>query len=305
MPLADDVDDQLRAFLAGSPFRVRGGIMTDLDGTAVHEDRGRIIIPAPVELGFKTLHELGRPFMLNTLRFPLSVLRTFGREWYAISNAPIPTVTLNGSLLGYVTQAADGELAFEEISAVPLAAADIDEVLEGVRGLLRGGLTDLLLFYYPRDWRMGELIWTPVAEHVLAVKEKYLSASAVTAVTLDTLRAQLLAEDICMLFLLVDVPEDQRMAYQHTRRSNFVTRAGVDKLAGAEAMAAHLDLELAASIGAGDTELDSFLSGVGVAVHVGSAALPFRGVRHTLRLPDSFAFGALLFRVAELLRTPD
>lgn len=302
MRLADDVDDCLRDFLDRSRFRTRGGIVTDLDGTAVHEDRGRIIIPPPVEYGLKTLHGLGRPFMLNSLRFPLSVLRTFGREWYAISNAPIPTVTLNGSLLGHVTQAADGELAFEELDAFPLGAEDIDEVLEGVRGLLGGGLKDLLLFYYPRDWRIGEVIWTPVPEHVLAVKEKYLSASAVTAVELDKLREQLLAEDVCMIFLLVDVPDDQRMAYQHTRRSSFFTRRDVDKLSGAHAMAAHLGLALADSVGAGDTELDRFLCDVGVAVHVGTAELPFKGVHHTIKLPDSFAFGDLLFRLAALQR---
>src|ERR1700754_1585788 len=99
MSLEPAVTEVLKTFVTESGFARHGGIVTDLDGTALHEDAGRIYIPQPVEFGLKALHDLGRPFVLNTLRFPLSVLRTFGREWYAISNSPIPTVTLNGSLL--------------------------------------------------------------------------------------------------------------------------------------------------------------------------------------------------------------
>ena len=117
MALETDVDNQLRGFLRQSDFASRGGVVTDLDGTAVHEDRGRIYIPEPVEFGLKRLHDLGRPFTLNSLRFPLSVLRTFGREWYSVSNAPIPTVSLNGSLIGYVIKTDEDELAFEETTA--------------------------------------------------------------------------------------------------------------------------------------------------------------------------------------------
>jgi hypothetical protein len=40
-----------------------------------------------------------------------------------------------------------------------------------------------------------------------------------------------------MILLLLDVPEDRLMAYQHTRRDNFLTRAGVDKLFGAQRIA--------------------------------------------------------------------
>src|SRR5207249_4974304 len=107
------------------------------------------------------------PLMLNSLRFPLSVIRTFGRDWYNLSNAPIPTISLNGSLLGYVMKTPEDEIAFEEISAFPLAAAEIDEILQNVERLLDDGVKDLLVFYYPRDWRIGEVIWTPVPEQVL------------------------------------------------------------------------------------------------------------------------------------------
>jgi hydroxymethylpyrimidine pyrophosphatase-like HAD family hydrolase len=300
MALNGEVNEVLRQFLRQSRFAMRGGIVTDLDGTAVHEDRGHIYIPKPVEYGLKQLHDLGRPFILNSLRFPLSVLRTFGREWYNISNAPIPTITLNGSLNGYVMQTDDGEMAFEEIEAFPLTVAEINETLQGVEGILNGGIKDVLVFYYPRDWRIGEVIWTPVPERVLAVKEKYKSASSVTAVEFAKLREQMFAEEICMIFLLIEVPEDQLMAYQHTKKSNFFTHKGVDKLFGAQKIAASLDIDLEHSIGAGDTELDRFLAGVGLAIHVGNRDLEFKGAFQTIKIGNSLELGELLFRLAEM-----
>lgn len=288
-------------FVARSAFRDRGGIITDLDGTALHEKDGRIYIPKPVELGLKQLNDLGRPFVLNSLRFPLSVLRTFGRDWYNVSNAPIPTITLNGSLLGHVTQDAKGEMTFEELAAYPLSSEEIDRTVDGVQRLIDGDVREVLLFYYPRDWRAGETIWTPVPEQVLPVKDKYRSASSVTAIELSKLRDQLHAEDICMLFLLLNLPHEQLMAYQHTRSDNFITRAGVDKLFGAQRMAEALNFDLGSSIGAGDTELDRFLAGVGLALLVGRLPLEFRGTYATLRLRDSFELGELLFDIAGML----
>uniref|UniRef100_Q021R4 Hydrolase of the HAD superfamily-like protein n=1 Tax=Solibacter usitatus (strain Ellin6076) TaxID=234267 RepID=Q021R4_SOLUE len=299
--LLPEAHETLSMFVAASRFRDAGGVITDLDGTALHEDQGRIYIPKPVELGLKRLYDLGRPFVLNSLRFPLSILRTFGRDWYSISNAPIPTVSLNGSLLGYVTQNAQGEMIFEEIAAYPLARDEIDQALDSLEELLGNGIQEALLFYYPRDWRVGEVIWTPIPERVLGVKEKYVSASSVTAVELRKLRDQLHAEDICMMFLLLDIPEERLMAYQHTRRNSFFTQAGVDKLFGARQIAEQLHFDLASSIGAGDTELDRFLMGVGLAVLVGGLPLDFHGVHGTLRLKNSFELGNLLFEVANLL----
>jgi hypothetical protein len=95
--LGEGVEDHLRQFLRQSTYASHGGVITDLDGTIVHEDRGRVYIPEPVEFALKELYDLGRPLIINTMRFPLSVIRTFGKEWYAIANSPIPTVTLNGS----------------------------------------------------------------------------------------------------------------------------------------------------------------------------------------------------------------
>ena len=296
--LGQEVLEIVDTFVERSGFAEAGAVITDLDGTALHEDRGRIYIPEAVELGFRQIHRRGRPFVLNWLRFPLSVLRTFGRDWYSISNAPIPTVSLNGSLVGYVVQDSSGDIAFEELEAFPLAAEEIDQTVDSVQQLVADDIREALLFYYPRDWRAGEVIWTPVPERVLAVKEKYVSASSVTAVELPRLREVLHSEDICMMLLLLDLPQDRLMAYQHTQRSSFVTRAGVDKLSGAQRIADLLRCDLSSSVGAGDTEMDRFLSGVGLAVLVGGAPLEFRGGMATLRLRNSLELGELLFELA-------
>jgi hydroxymethylpyrimidine pyrophosphatase-like HAD family hydrolase len=258
------------------------------------------VIPKEVELGLMRHYERGRPLILNSLRFPLSVIRTFGQDWYKLSNAPIPTVTCNGSLMGYVKKTDEGELAFEEAAAFPLTRAEIVEALEGVRGLLAGGIKNILVFYYPRDWRIGEVIWTPVPENIIPVKEKYRSASSVTAIEFQKLQDQMLAEDICMIFLLIDAPEDQLMAYQHTKRSNFFTHKGVDKLFGARTMANLLQCDMRDCLGAGDAEPDTFLSGVGLAVIVGNNQISYRGLIETIKLDNSIELGALLFRAAEL-----
>jgi hydroxymethylpyrimidine pyrophosphatase-like HAD family hydrolase len=300
MALSLEVEEALKNFLGQSNFAAKGAIVTDLDGTAVHEEHGRIYIPESVEFGLRAIYQAGRPIVLNSLRFPLSVMRTFGKEWLAIANAPIPVVSMNGSQLGYVTRDEKEELCFEEIDAFPLEAERIDEVLAGVKKLLDDGIREVLLFYYPRDWRMGEIIWTPVAEKVIHVKEKYRSASSVTAVELEKLREQLHAEEICMIFLLIERPADDLMAYQHSKPSSFFTREGVDKLSGTRAIAQHLVVDLAHSIGAGDTPMDGFLSGVGLAVQVGGRDLEFRGLHSTIKLPGIFELGDLLFKTAEL-----
>jgi hydroxymethylpyrimidine pyrophosphatase-like HAD family hydrolase len=300
--MENDNSPALREFVAESRFAEAGGIMTDLDGTAVHEFEGRIVIPDPISHGLKHLRDLGRPVILNSLRFPLNVIRTFGREWYAITNAPLPLVSLNGGLTGYLVETAGGEIAFEEIDAFPLTGSEIDEVLVGIEGLVAGGVDDLLLFFYPRDWTRGELIWTPSPDRVPDVEGKYRSASEVFFAGVEELKARLHAEDQCMLFLLINVEQDRLMAYQHARPSSFVTHKGVDKLSGAEAVAARLGIDLAHSVGAGDTPMDNFLKGVGLAVQVGPLDLEHKGLRQTVKVPNSLELGALLFRLAELQR---
>lgn len=299
MALNPEVEAALQQFKQQTHFAGHGGVITDLDGTAVHEEDGRIYIPKPVAFGLKALYDAGRPVILNSLRFPLSVMRTFGKEWLEISGAPIPVVSMNGSQIGYVTTDDKDELGFEEIDAFPLESAKIDDVLAGVQKLLDDDIRDVLLFYYPRDWRLGEIIWTPVAEKVEHIKEKYRSASAVSAVELSKLQEQLHAEEICLIFLLIERSTDDLMAYQHSRPSSFFTRDGVDKLSGTQAIAAHLGIDLDDSVGAGDTAMDGFLNGVGLAVQVGHRELDFRGTRATIRVQNSFELGDLLFQLAE------
>lgn len=290
----------LRDFIEASSFRTQGAVITDLDGTAVHEFQGKIVIPKEVEYGLLHHYRSGRPIVLNSLRFPLSVLRTFGTDWYKLSNAPIPTVTLNGSLIGQITKTSGEELEFVEVAAFPLSKEEITETLNRVGTLLAAGFNNVVLFYYPRDWRIGEVIWTPSPQNILPLKEKYSSASAVTAVELDKLGEQLTSEDICMMVLLIDAPEDQLMAYQHTQRNNFITHQGIDKLQGAMKMAQHLNFELSESLGAGDTPMDTFLSGVGLATIVGPMQLDFRGLRNTIHLSSSIELGLLLYKAYEL-----
>ncbi len=299
--LSPNVISSIEAFVKASAFDVRGAVITDLDGTAIHEDQGRIFIPPPVELGLRAVYERGRPVILNSLRFPLSVMRTFGKEWLAISGAPIPIISMNGSQLGFVSRDEKGELDFAEVAAFPLSASEIDSVLVGVDALIEDNIRDVLLFYYPRDWRLGEIIWTPVAEKTLYVKEKYTSASSVSAVETDKLAEMLHAEEICMIFLLIERPSDDLMAYQHSKPSNFFTAKGVDKLSGVGVASDHMDFDLNSSVGAGDTQMDSFLDGVGLSVQVGNNDLPFMGFHNTIKLRDSFELGDLLFYLADLI----
>ena len=273
--------------------------MLDMDGTALYEREGVIYVPDTVEAGLRKVHETGRPIILNTLRFPLSIMNTFGRDWYEINKAPIPTVLLNGSLLGYITKSHGGELGYEEIDASPLAHDEIEEVMEGIEGMVANGI-DLLVFYYPRDWTVGEVIWTPNANCVDHFKEKYLSASEVIGCPTTELKYRLHSGDIMMLLLLANADEDSLMAYQHTKKNSFVTHKKTNKTTGAQAIAKHLGISLEHSIGAGDTELDCFLENVGLAVHVGPRKLDLKGTLGTLSVPDPFALGELLREFAAL-----
>jgi hydroxymethylpyrimidine pyrophosphatase-like HAD family hydrolase len=301
--VSPEIEKALRRFLEVTAYGEQGGVVTDLDGTVVFETQGTTLLSPAVEYALKSLYELGRPLMINSLRFPLSVLRTFGIAWYGLSNGPIPTIALNGSQIGHIRRTDDDQLIFDELAAFPLDRTEVDEVLARVENLVKGGITDILLFYYPRDWREGEIIWTPSPERVKPAAEKYRSASLVVSHDVATLRAKLEAQDICMMLLLVDAPEDTLMAYQHTRQSNFYTHAGIDKLSGARELAARIGVDLTHSIGAGDTPMDRFLTGVGLALHVGPEELPFEGLTATIRVRDAGELASVLFRFAKLERS--
>jgi hypothetical protein len=134
------------------------------------------------------------------------------------------------------------------------------------------------------------------------VQHKYLSASRVFSGSVDELEAVLQAQPLCMVFLLIDAPEDRLMAYQHTQRTRFVTHRGIDKRHGALALAAALGVSLADSVGAGDAETDTFLDEVGLAAIVGNQDIGFKGRYDTVRLPDAPAFGELLMAIADSAR---
>ena len=302
MALSASQSAQLQHFFNHSKFDECGALITDLDGTAIHEFEGRYNIPQSVQLGLDKIYDLGRPIVLNTLRFPLSVIRTFGKEWYKISNAPIPTVLMNGSQLGYITQNKEGNFLYNEIDAFPLEPDEIAAVLHIITGFIKNNDLDLLVFYYPRDWQLGEIIWTPLADKIEAVQKKYSSASKVYSTTLKNLQTDLHSQPICMIFLLIDVPQDKLMAYQHTKRNNFFTHKGVDKDFGAQQIANHLQFELKHSIGAGDTEMDSFLRSVGLAIHVGNPLLSYESLLPPIKVKNSSEFGEILFELAAMQR---
>ena len=210
-------------------------------------------------------------------------------------------MALKGAQIGRVLRGSDGRAVFEEWHAETLSADEVGEVMEGVEGMVDDGVHDLLVFSYPRDWRQGERIWTPDAGRVEAVRAKYRSASAVHSSPVRALREQLLAAPLCMIFLLVDLPEDRLMAYQHTRRSSFFTHRGVSKKSGAERIAAHLGVDLASSIGAGDASPDDFLEATGFSIIVGAGEVDYKGLKHTVRVAGIAEFGRLLDTVeAEL-----
>ena len=171
MALNETINTQLQSFFNQSDFTGKGGVITDLDGTAIHEYQGRYLIPQSVELGLKKIYDLGRPVIINTLRFPLSVIHTFGKEWYTISNAPIPVILLNGSQLGLISKS-DDRFAFEQLASFPLQTDEILTTINGVMQLLDAGIKELVLFYYPEDWTKGEIIWTPVPEKIPSLQKK-------------------------------------------------------------------------------------------------------------------------------------
>jgi hydroxymethylpyrimidine pyrophosphatase-like HAD family hydrolase len=299
---APDDDRILERFLSECRFAQEGGVMTDLDGTAVHESEGRIVIPKSVSHGLTELRRLGRPIVLNTLRFPMNVIETFGQEWYEVSGAPLPLVSLNGSVVGHLREGSNGAIEFREASVTPVPSSTCDALLAELEQLLGRGIDDVVLFYYPRDWRAGERLWTPVAARHAGLRDRYRSAADVSSEPLSRLASTLAACEPCMLFVLVDASHDELMAYQHARPNQFVTAPGIDKAAGAETAARLMGIDLGASVGAGDTLMDCFLASVGLALRVGAGGLPFSGRHSTVDLPDSLALGEFWFRLADLMR---
>jgi len=289
----------LTRFAETSDFS-RTFLALDLDGTALLEDKGKVFISGSVEKGVKALHDLNVPIVLNTLRFPLSVINTIGHAWYQIADAPILTVLLNGSALGAIKCERE-EMHYEEIAAHPLGSHEIKAMLDGITQLAKAGIDDLVLFFYPRDWKEGERLWTPSAAKVSDLKKKFVSASRVISGSVERLGEELLKREICMTSLFIDRPEDKLMAYQHSKRTSFFTAKGVNKASGLREIAARLGRAPVNALGAGDTEMDTFLSEVGLAIIVGKAKLSFRGRKQTLRVDSPLELGELMLAYAGLL----
>ena len=296
--LLPENDELLRRFMKTRQFSF---LALDLDGTALMEDRGKIFISGAVEKGVKAMHDLGRTVAINTLRFPLSVIHTVGDAWYQIADVPMLTILLNGSVLGYIKKESD-KLIYEELAAFPMMKEEVDHLVGGIRQLTSAGIKDIILFYYSRDWAAGETIWTPDETRVPALQKKYVSASRVLSGDIGMLEDWLSEVEVCMASLLIDRPEDTLMAYQHSKRNSFFTRKGVDKAFGTRELAKRFNLSLEDSVGAGDTEMDTFLSEVGLAIIVGGSVLPYRGKVDTMRVDSPGDLGNVILRMAELCR---
>jgi hydroxymethylpyrimidine pyrophosphatase-like HAD family hydrolase len=301
MPLPHSHELVLERFLKQSNFNA-GAVVLDLDGTALLEDRGKIFISGSVEKGLREVRKLNRPVILNTLRFPLSVMRTVAREWIGIYEEQIPAVLLNGSQVGFITHRED-KLHFEEVKSFPLMPDEIDEIVEGIRELVDNNIRDIILFYYPRDWREGEVIWTPERNRIEKLSKKFLSATEVVAWEIGELHEKMKSAEPCMALVLVDRAGDTLMAYQHNRPSTFYTSEKVDKRSGLSHMAEVLGISLEDSVGAGDTLMDSFLEMTGLSVIVGNDSLPYKGVKETVAVKDPIELGELVSLMARLARS--
>jgi hydroxymethylpyrimidine pyrophosphatase-like HAD family hydrolase len=302
MALSHTTYHVIEKFISNSHFEKSGCLVLDLDGTALLEAERKVFISGSVERGIKEVDSIGRPVVINTLRFPLSVIRTIGEEWYRLTDNPIPTVLLNGSLLGYIRKGEYG-LEYDELAAFPMNNEEIDGVVDGLEELMKSGIHDLVLFYYPRDWKLGEMVWTPEAKKVEHLEEKYRSATDVFFCEINELRQRLKDSEACMSLLLVDRPEDKLMAYQHSKRSSFFTHVGVDKSFGLRELADKLDITLKDSFGAGDTEMDTFLSEIGLAVIVGNGKISYEGTLGTVRVKDPLELGSLIGAAGQIAKS--
>lgn len=270
-------------------------VVLDLDGTVLLEERGKVFISGAVERAIELAAAERIPVVMNTLRFPLSVIRMVAAEWTAAAGSRIPAVLLNGSQNGYIERSSDGSFSFVNEASFPLDLDEIRSFVKGLIELLEQDIHDIVLFYYPLDWRKGEIIWTPRASHVEGLRQRFSgSASLVTSEDIHELGLRLQADHPCMATLLIDRPQDMLKSYQHSNPSSFFTHRGVDKAYGLRILAASLGASLEDAVGAGDTWMDVFLSAVGLAVMVGEHHLPYVGLRETARVRDPHELGAFL-----------
>jgi hydroxymethylpyrimidine pyrophosphatase-like HAD family hydrolase len=288
----------LHAFLDTHDLIGRGGLLTDLDGTLAVEQGGEAILPDAVVRGLTALGGAGCRVMINTPRSPANVIRAFGPTWPGAHGKAVPLVALNGSLVGYLRPEEGALATFREIAAYPVLRTDIDAVLAAAARSLDAGQDDLVVLFHSRDWTAGERIWTPSSARIDAVRRRFPGTGEVIVSDLDELERHLRAQEICMMLLLEGAAGERPAAFRRSAASCFVTRPGVDKRFGALALAEIMAMDLAHSIGAGDSPIDTFLTAVGFAVQVGGQDLGYRGTAGALRMPDPPALGRLLLDVA-------
>jgi len=292
----------IQKFHVETGFPEGGACVLDVDGTLLHERHGEIIIPDSVKDGLKELRKHNVKIILNTLRFPLSIIWTFGRALYDIVESPIPVVALNGSMIGELHKKAQGELEFEEYKSFPMFPEEIDRMVDSIQEFVDSGVKSVSVFYYPRAWKQGEIIWTHSPAYADELKKKYLSASSVVSTDLETLKEDMKRREVCMALFLIDLDDtpEEMMAYQHTKKDIYFTREHVDKSFGTREIAQKLGIPLRSTVGAGDTELDNFLVDVGLAIQVGRGSGQYHGRIETIKVTHPSEVGMCLKELAYL-----
>lgn len=274
MALTEEQKIILQDFVCQPGFRQHGGLITDLDGTIVQHQDGNYTIPTEVLAGLKELYQVGCPVILNTIRFPISIINTFASVLYPIFQNPIPVISLNGSQWGYISPGINGEFCFSEVGAKSLNATEIKSFIADLRFLDEKKVPNITVFYYPRDWTKGEIIWSAEENRVSEMAQTYKSAARIYSGSRQLLEENLAAEDISMIFLLVKKDLIPGSHLQHNLK-DFYTAAGVNKLTGAHAFVNQQGFRLDNFIGAGDTPMDVFLKETGAVIKVGDLPLPF------------------------------
>ncbi len=88
MALTEEQKKLIQNFVSLPIFRQHGGLMTDLDGTIVQHQNGHFSIPTEVQAGLNKLYQSNCPIILNTIRFPLSIIKTFAAVLYPLAQKP-------------------------------------------------------------------------------------------------------------------------------------------------------------------------------------------------------------------------
>ncbi|MDQ4142092.1 MAG: HAD hydrolase family protein [Bacteroidota bacterium] len=302
MALTEKQKKIIQDFASHPDFRQYGGLMTDLDGTIVQHQDGNYFIPPEVQAGLHNLYQVNCPIILNTIRFPISVIKTFAAVLYPIAQNPIPVISLNGSQWGYISQGKDEEFSFTEAGAQPLKSTEIKSFMADIQLLIQNKVPNIAVFYYPRHWTKGEIIWSAEEDRVAEIAQTYKSASWVYSSNLTVLEENLVAEEISMIFLLVKKDQIQGTHLQYNIK-DFYTTAGVNKLAGAHAFVNQLRSNLKNFIGAGDTPMDVFLKETGAVIKVGDLPLHFDCQATILPVDTVSEIGEVFNQIAEGCKT--